>query len=151
MMGLLEFRVLAAIVAMKPAKAGTSNEMMNIPEPEPSRFQFSLRSLMLFSTLVAIVCSIGVTTDWSIAASLGAIFVIGAVCGGMVSGKRAGIIAGAVYGIPGFAFALVFITILLFPISGLWAKDSWEIVSRVAVVVGGILGGISGGIAARRR
>ena len=101
---------------------------MNFPESERRWHQFSLRSLLLFCTLAAILCSIGVSTHWSVATDLAGSLLIGAVCGGMVRGTRAGIISGAVYGIPGFAFAVVFITVVMFPASGLWRQWTREMV-----------------------
>lgn len=39
---------------------------MNDPESQRRPFQYSLWSLLVFSTIVAVLCSIGVSTDWSI-------------------------------------------------------------------------------------
>jgi hypothetical protein len=122
---------------------------MNYLEPERRWHQFSLRSLLLFSTLIAIICSIGASTHWTVAAELGVSLIVGAVCGGIVRGTRVGLSLGAAYAIPGFIFAIVLMTVLMFPGSGLWDHSEWAIVCRIAVLAGGILGGVSGGIAAR--
>ncbi len=36
-------------------------------EPAPPRFQYSLWSLVVLTTVVAVLCSIGATTHWSVA------------------------------------------------------------------------------------
>jgi hypothetical protein len=124
---------------------------MKFAEPERRWHQFSLRSLLLFSTLVAILCSIGVSAHWSVSANLAVSLLIGAVSGGMVCGTRAGVIAGAVYGIPGFVLTIIAVTIVMLPASALWSNEAWAIAIRIALPIGGIIGGVAGGIAARGR
>jgi len=54
---------------------------MSFPEYEGGWHQFSLRSLLLFVTLVAMLCSIGASTQWDFAAALAMSLMIGGVCG----------------------------------------------------------------------
>jgi hypothetical protein len=122
---------------------------MSVPEPDLRWYQFSLRSLLLFTVFVAVLCSIGACTHWSISATIAAILLIAGVSGGMVAGTRVGLVVGAVYGIPGFAFAVVALFFLTLPVSLFWGLGNWAILSRVAVVIGGILGGVLGGLLAR--
>ncbi len=41
---------------------------MSTPEPDHRRYQFSLRSLLLFAAFVAALCSMGIHTDWIVSA-----------------------------------------------------------------------------------
>ena len=123
---------------------------MNPPEPQLPRYQFSLRSLLLAVALVAIMCSLGVSTKWSLSAAIAAILLIGGVSGGMVAGTWAGVVAGAAYTIPLFFFAASSLMLLTLPISLVRSVD-WMLVCRIAMLVGGVLGGVSGGLIARSR
>jgi hypothetical protein len=124
---------------------------MNFPGPERRWHQFSLSGLLLFCTLVAILCSVGASTHWGIAMYVVAMIVIAGASGGMVAGRRTAFIAGAVYGSFGVVFAIVAITFVMFPASALWSDDAWRIACGIALPIGGILGGVLGGISVRRR
>ena len=54
---------------------------MPTPEPKLPWYQFSLRSLFLLTVFVALLCSIGVCTDWSVAAVIG----VGSITGGIIA------------------------------------------------------------------
>jgi hypothetical protein len=121
---------------------------MNDSDPELPWYQFSLRSLLLFTVFVAVACAVGVHTDWSFSAVIAASAMVGGVSGGMVARTRTGFIVGAVYAIPLFFFTVLCIAILRFPSSWWWDVRDWGLVSRIAVLIGGIAGGIWGGRAA---
>ena len=122
---------------------------MPTPETERHWYQFSLRSLLLFTAFVAILCSVGVCTKWGVSATIAASLLIGGVSGGMVAGTRMGFVIGAVYAMPLFFFAVISLAILRFPFSLWWNLDDWWIACRIAVLIGGVWGGVSGGLAAR--
>ncbi len=125
-----------------------SGTTMSTPERQLPWYQFSLRSLLLLVALVAILCSIGVSTKWSVSAAIAASLLIGGVAGGMVAGTRAGVVVGAVYSIPLVFFAASGLIFLTLPISLVRSVD-WMLVGRIAVAIGGILGGVAGGLIAR--
>ena len=109
-------------------------------EPKLFWYQFSLRSLLLLTLFVAVLCSIGVCTHWLISVAIGMIVVIGGFAGPIVAGTRLGFVQGIVYGIQFFLVAGLLCTFLPFP----WAP-SWRssVVLALAVLVGGVLGGLS--------
>jgi len=108
-------------------------------------YQFSLRSLLLFTLFVAVLCSIGVGTNWAFSVILAAIFVIGGILGGIVAGTKAGFVRGAWVALLLFLIA-VFGSVLLFAVfprvlsseSSLWLGVA---IDGIAVLIGGIMGG----------
>jgi hypothetical protein len=55
------------------------------PTPKLRWFQFSLRTLLVFVTLCAILCSLGVCTHWVVSATFGVAIVSGGIAGRIVS------------------------------------------------------------------
>ena len=116
-------------------------------------YQFSLRSLLLLTVYVAVLCSIGVGVNWFIPV-IGLLALISGIAARAVSGTTFGFVHGAVCG-P--LVGLSFVTILgcggvpvLF-VLGVSRMPSWLIhaVVEVSMLVGVILGGIMGGLMAR--
>ena len=96
---------------------------MAAPTPKPSPppwYQFSLRSLLLLTFFVAVLCSLGVYTHWLVSAVVAMTVVIGGIAGRIVAGTRLGFVRGAVY-----AIAWLLIVFIGFP--QLWqASASWR-------------------------
>lgn len=110
---------------------------------KPPWYHFSLRSLLLFTAFVAVLCSIGVSTDWVVAAVIGA----GGVVGRLFAGTGWGLAVGAV---TGFVFSMMSIFVC-----GVF----WQILSKsspqfmlsvvIAAIVGAMIGGGVGGYSIR--
>src|SRR5580704_564489 len=115
---------------------------MKFLEPERRWYQFSLRALLLLSTVFAALCSIGVTTHWSVSGAITASLLIGGICGGLVGGTRGGIVAGALFAAPVLVLAIVLIAAVMFPASGLWSRQTWQFACGIAVLIGGVSAGI---------
>ena len=124
---------------------------MTTPRPELPWYQFSLRSLLLFTAFVAVLCSIGVRTDWSVSA----VIAVGGVVGGILARTWSGLVLGGVLGsmcaVVGIA-AFVVVWSIVFRIPMLWAPY-WELIAAVklAAIVGSLAGGVLGGCTARFR
>ncbi len=127
---------------------------MPIPEPMLPWYQFSLRSLLLLTLFVAVLCSIGVGMNWSIAA----IIAVGGVAGGIVARSWLGLVLGV---LSGGMCAVMMATVcvitwrLLFrvPIT-MWIPSLLDGVSdgiKLAAIIGSLLGGFFGGRVARLR
>ena len=71
---------------------------MSTPEPELRWYQFTLRSLMLLTLFVAVICSLGVCTHWLVSAVI-AMFALAGMAGRIVAGTRLGFVQGVVFGI----------------------------------------------------
>ncbi len=128
---------------------------MDTPEPDKRPFQFSLRSMLLLTVFVAVVCSIGVCTDWSVAAVIG----VGGMTGGIVARSWRGLMLGLFVGGMGAftaAAACMILGVLLFsgPV-GVVGGPSWAngliVVMELAAIIGSAIGGILGGRLARYR
>ena len=122
-----------------------------MPEPELPWYQFSLRSLLLFTVFVAVLCSIGVCTDWSFVAVTAA----GGIAGGIVARRWLGLVIGSLSGAAGAVIgvgAYAFVWSLLFGMPIDWAP-SWQSIAamKIAAITGSLVSGGVGGIAARRR
>jgi len=114
-----------------------------MPTPKLPWYQFSLRSLLLFTLFVAILCSIGVSLDWVVAGMLG----VGGVVGRITARKKARFSVGEtpktllgvlVICVVGFCGLLVFVYLSA---SG---TEAWsmEVLAVVVALVGVILGAI---------
>ena len=73
---------------------------MPTPKPKPPRYQFSLRSLLLLTLVIAVLCSIGVCTHWLVSAVIALPVAIGGIAGWIVAGTGEGFVMGIVVGIP---------------------------------------------------
>ncbi len=125
---------------------------MPTPEPKLPWYQFSLRSLFLLTAFVAVLCSLGVCSDWSLAAVIG----VGGTTGGIVTRTWRGIVLGVLAGgVSAFVTAKVGVIIWerIRPVT-MWVP-SWpsEVINgiKIAAVIGSLIGGIAGGLSARRR
>ncbi len=108
------------------------------------RYQFSLRSLLLWTWFVAVVCSIGVRTHWLVSAAIALPVVIGGTAGWIVAGTGEGLVQGIVVG-----FLFLFVDFL---VCGAFLSDIPHVVAAtlqrfavfhvIAVLIGGILGGL---------
>ena len=122
---------------------------MTTPRPELPWYQFSLRSLLLFTAFVAVLCSIGVRTDWSVSA----VIAVGGVVGGILARTWSGLILGGVLGsmcaVVGIA-AFAFVWCIVFRMPMFWTP-SWELIAavKIAAIVGSLAGGVLGGCTAR--
>ena len=108
----------------------------------PPWYQFSLRSLLLFTLFVAILCSIGVCTHWVVAVAITTLM-LGGILGRIVAGTWLGFVAGVLHGILFSLAALVifvYLPIRSLPWLGDWAAGG---LLGIAVLIGGILGGLS--------
>jgi hypothetical protein len=56
------------------------------PATTPPRRQFTIRSLLLLTTFVAILCSFALCTHWSVAVTLGTIVLLAWIAGRFVTG-----------------------------------------------------------------
>jgi hypothetical protein len=125
---------------------------MSIPEPRLSWYQFSLRSLMLFAALVAVLCSIGVCTNWSVAA----VFAVGGITGGILArswlGLVLGVLSGGICAVMMAAVCVIMWRILFRVPFLMWISSSLDGVIdgiKLAAIIGSLLGGILGGYIAR--
>ena len=109
-----------------------------MPPPPPNLpwYQFSLRSLLLFTSFVAALCSLGVCTHWLVSAVIVLPVVVGGMAGRIVAGTRLGFVQGVVFGTQ-FLLVCEFLPFL-------W-KPSWllGVVIAIAVLIGGMVGGLS--------
>ena len=67
--------------------------MMSTPGTKPW-YQFSLRSLLLLTVFVAVLCSTGVRSHWSVAATIA----VGGVAGGIIAMSWLGLVLGVLSG-----------------------------------------------------
>ncbi len=119
--------------------------------PEPPWYQFSLRSLLLLTAFVAVLCSLGVCTDWSIAA----VVAVGGVAGGIITRTRSGLLHGIMYGVGFSGMAAAACVLLWFfellNVPRLWVPWQSAGAIKIAAVIGSLIGGILGGLSVRRR
>ena len=113
--------------------------MDNYPPPNPNLpwYQFSLRSLLLLTLYVAVLCSLGICTHWIFSVVIG----IGGIAGWIVARTWFGFLLGAMW-------ALAFV--LLIPALALnipMALEDWQqyAILVIAAIVGGVLGGFRAG------
>ncbi len=120
---------------------------MSTPEPEKRPFQFSLRSLLLFTLYVAVLCSIGVCTNWGVT-----ILAVGGLAGRLVSRKWLGLVLGTIAGGIGAAMALVCLCFLAFAMHS-DLLPSWQLYAAVVTTatIGSLLGGLLVGRVLRYR
>jgi len=115
--------------------------------PKPPYFQYSLRSLLLLTLFVAVMCSIGACTHWLVPVVIASTILIGGIAGRIVAGTRLGFWQGAVYGLQFLCwagFACLFVPCLWEPFMlVLLGKPSWQLIVLLglAVLIGGIVGG----------
>jgi hypothetical protein len=111
------------------------------------RFQFSLRSLLIFTLFVAVLCSIGVCTHWIISAVIG----IGGMVGRIAARRDLGFLVGGIYGtLFGVIAFLLSIVAEMYGATGSRIA-TWPLAVHVGITLfGAIAGGVRGGLTARR-
>ena len=80
---------------------------MSTPAPEAPWYQFTLRSLLLFTFFVAVLCSISVCTHWMFPAIIVETVIVGGLAGTIAAGSRVGFTQGVLGTIPFFLIAVV--------------------------------------------
>src|SRR5208283_2495166 len=116
--------------------------LMPTPEPNSPWYQFSLRSLLLFTLFVAVPCSIGICTHWLVSAAIGWTVMIGGIAGRIVAGTRLGFAQGVVFAIQFLLWSGVACLFIPFLREAPWRMG---VTLGLAVLVGGIVGGCSVG------
>ena len=112
-------------------------------------YQFSLQSLLLFTAFVAVLCSIGVCTDWSVSA----VIAVGGTAGMIVRmswlGFWQGIVCGGMCAVMGAIGAFLMLGIFTPPI---FSVPPWHLTfaMKIGAVIGSLIGGILGGLARYR-
>jgi len=107
-------------------------------------YQFSLRSLLLFTLFVAVVYSIGVCTHWLVSVAIG----VGGILGRTVAGKEAGYVFGVAFGML-FAAITFFLAVALSLLAIAFVRHSeisllvifWLVAALIGDVAGSVLGG----------
>lgn len=117
--------------------------------PELPWYQFSMRSLLVLTLFVAVLCSIGVCTDWSIAA----VVAVGGVAGGFITRTRSGLLHGMMYGVGFSGMAAAACVLLWFFVLSVLRLLPWQPTAaiKIAAVIGSAIGGFVGGLSVRRR
>ena len=103
-------------------------------------YQFSLRSLLLFTLFVAVLCSIGVCTHWLVSAVVGWTVMIGGFAGRIVARTRLGFVQGVVFAIQFLLWAGVACIFLPFLRETPWRMG---VTLGIAVLIGGMVGGFT--------
>lgn len=116
------------------------NDDMAAPKPKQPLFQFNLRSLLLFTLFVAVLCSIGACTNWLISAVVGWTVMIGGTAGRIVAGTRLGFAQGVVFAIQFLLWAGIACLLLPFFREAPWRMG---VTVGMAVLIGGIVGGVT--------
>ena len=123
---------------------------MSTSEPALTWYQFSLRSLLLLTLWVAVLCSLGVCTYWLYSA----VIAIDAIVGRGISRRRSGLVLGVMVACICSAVAAatcVFFWMLLFGMPLLWVPTRQFFVAvEIAAIIGSLIGGVLGGRAERR-
>ena len=119
---------------------------MDTPATEIPWYQFSLRSTLVFTACVAVLCSVGILTSWLFSAYLAAAALTGGVAGRLVVGAR-----WPSSKEPFMEFSFSFLTAFGLLVPSLLWFDIWDlfiwanVVSWTAVFIGGVLGGVRAG------
>jgi hypothetical protein len=119
-----------------------------MPTPNQSRYQFSLRSLLLWTVFVAVVCSIGVCIHWCCSLAIALPVVAGGIAGWIVAGTRQGFVMGVAVGFL-FLGGDIFICSFLSAIPQV-ANAPWQLFAGLHVIVA-LIGGFVGGATVRPR
>lgn len=112
-------------------------------------YQFSLRSVLLLTLVVAVLCSIGACTHWLVSVMLDSVVLIGGVTGRIVGGTGLGLVEGALYGIVFCFIAFLGLATLAVLFGYLWDLYRLAAICAMSVLLGGIFGGVLGGLSAR--
>jgi uncharacterized membrane protein len=114
------------------------------PAPKSPWYQYSLRSLLLFTTFVAVLCALGRCTHWLLAVAVGSAVMIGGIAGRIVAGTRIGFLQGAVFGVQ-FAMLSIIACVIVGLAFPPFSNAPWPsiVVLGTATIVGGALGGFT--------
>ncbi len=113
--------------AVRSIRNGGYNEFM--PTPKLPWYQFSLRSLLLLTLFVVVLCSLGVCTDWVVSA----VIAVGGVMGGILARKWSGLVLGVISGIA-FAFIAVILCRPIIEEMPFMSEPFWQLFELVAIV-----------------
>src|SRR5271165_1621674 len=113
-------------------------------------YQFSLRSLLLLTLFVAVLCSIGVCTYWIVSAAVAIAIAIGGIAGKIAAGTRLGFVLGVILVIQFLFWAGIVCAFLVWQFPFLLPWESRGLLS-VLLVIAALIGGIVGGYAVRPR
>lgn len=117
--------------------------------PNPPWYQFSIRSLLLLTTFVAVLCSLGLCTHWIFSVVIGSAVLIGGIAGWIVARTRVGFVQGVVFGIQ-FVLIAAIMGVISLPLFS-WEASSAMWVSYVLLGTASLIGGILGGLSVRPR
>jgi hypothetical protein len=122
-------------------------------ESEFRWYQFSLRTLLGLTTLVAILCSISIYTDWVFAVLIGSVVLVGGTAGWIVGRSRLGFAVGVIYAT---CLLLVFPVLLaLVDMSGSAFRrfpGEWYFAAcEMGTLVGGVVGGLRARASSKRK
>ena len=125
---------------------------MNAPDPKLPWYQFSLRSLLLLTVFVALLCSIGIRTDWRVSAVI-AVIAAGGITGRIVPRTWLGFVFGIVAGGVCAAVAAIASTLVWIDVFGMpfLPNRYYDVTMIIAGFIGSLIGGIVGGRYARTR
>jgi hypothetical protein len=91
----------------------TSDQPIN-PEPERRWHQYSLRTLLIIVSIVAMLCSIGVYASWCISLCILAAMLLGGLIGYSIAKTQWGFVRGVVHGFQFFLVLMIAATICFF-------------------------------------
>ena len=127
---------------------------MNAPDPKLPWYQFSLRSLLLLTLFVAVLCSVGARYHWSVAA----VIAVGGIAGTIVArswfGLVLGVLSGGICAVMMAAICVIMWQLLFRVTFHMRIPSSLDGVIdgiKLAAIIGSLLGGIVGGRVARFR
>ncbi len=122
---------------------------MGVAKPELPWYQFSLRSLLLFAAFVAVLCSIGVCTDWSLSAVIAGGGIAGRIVRKSWLGFLQGIVCGVMCAVVGAIGAFLLLATLK---ASIFSATPWQltVAMKIGAVLGSLIGGILGGLARYR-
>ena len=98
-----------------------------MPTPKLPWYQFSLRSLLLLTVFVAVLCSLGVCTHWLVSVAIAVTVAIGGIAGRIVAGTRLGFVQGVVFAVQFVLMAIFICVVLQFPVAWLFWEASWQL------------------------
>lgn len=112
-------------------------------------YQFSLRSLVLLTTFVVVLCSLGVCTYWQFSVIIGICGIAGRIAARRDFGYLVGSIFGVLFTLIAFSLAGELDHVLM--LVGLRPDMLlWTVLETVVALIGVIFGGVLGGLIIRK-
>lgn len=107
-------------------------------------YQFSLRSLLLLTVFVGVLCALGIYTHWLFATVIGLTVLCGGIAGWIGARTRLGFVLGIVVAVS-FVLLVGFFLLLFFGLLGAAQWPRWLLCAVAAVVasVSGLVGGFT--------